>query len=716
MYYRNYVSQVDEMDCGVAALSMILKQYKSAVSLAYLRRLARTDMEGTTALGLVRAAQKLDFETKAVQSDMSLFETKDLPLPFIVHVIKNGELPHYYVILKIKNNSLVIADPDSTVGVVKMTKTKFESEWSGVAIFLVPQPTYKPVKQNKNSLFDFLPSLLQQRQLVINIVLAALLITIISIAGSYFLQAVIDTYIPNNMQNTLTTVALGLIVFYAFQSIFSYAQDFLLAILGQRLSIDIILGYIRHVFELPMDFFATRKTGEIVSRFSDASKIIDALASTVISIFLDVAIVIIVGTILAIQNMILFLVTIASLPIYIVIILAFSKAFERLNQKEMESNAKVSSAIIEDIRGIETIKSLNSESVRYGKIDTEFVDLLKKSLAYTKSDTLQQSLKTFIQLVLSVVILLVGSRLVIHSQLSIGQLMTYNALLGYFVSPLQSIINLQPKLQSAQVANNRLNEVYLVESEFKENRPYKKIEQLDGSIEVEHVFYRYGYGNDILKDISLVIRPNEKLTIVGMSGSGKSTLVKLFVDFFEPSKGEVFLNSHSIKNIDKHVLRTFINYVPQDPYIFSGTIEDNLRLGSRENVTEDDIQDACRISLIASDISKMPMQMATTLDENGSTLSGGQKQRITIARALLSPAKVLIFDESTSGLDAITEKQLIDNLVGLRFKTIIFIAHRLAIAKRTDNIIVLHDGKIVERGSHDELLQEKGYYYNLINS
>ncbi|WP_279490993.1 peptide cleavage/export ABC transporter [Lactiplantibacillus pentosus] len=716
MRWRNYVAQVDEMDCGVAALAMILKNYGSTTSLAYLRNIAKTSLEGTTALGLVKTAEKLGFETKAIQADMSLFELQDLPLPFIVHVTKNGDLQHFYVVVKASKTHVVIADPDPTVAVINMPRERFEKEWSGVALFFAPKSEYKPVKQDKGSLWGFVPSLLKQRRLVINIVLAAVLITIISICGSYFLQAVIDTYIPNNMHSTLAMVALGLIIFYTFQAIFTYAQNFLLAVLGQRLSIEIILGYIRHVFELPMSFFATRRTGEIVSRFTDASKIIDALASTIVSLFLDVSIVVIMGVILVIQNMTFFWITLLSLPVYAIVILAFNKSFERLNQKEMESNAILSSAIIEDLHGIETVKALNGETERYQKIDSEFVDYLRKSLAYLKADTLQQSLKLFIQLVLEVVVLWVGANLVIHNQLSVGELMTYNALLAYFVNPLQNIINLQTKLQSAKVANNRLNEVYLVASEFEESRPIHNESQLNGDIKIQNVSYRYGYGENVLDDINLTIQQQDKVAIVGMSGSGKSTLVKLLIDFYQPNNGDVMLNGFNVKNIDKHTLRTHINYIPQEPYIFSGTIEENIRLGNRDGVTQDDITNACQLALIDTDINKMSMQYQTKLDENGNTLSGGQRQRLTIARALLSPAQVLIFDESTSGLDAITEKRLIDNLVAMTDKTIIFIAHRLSIAKRTNHIIVLHDGQVVEEGTHAALLGEHGYYYDLINS
>lgn len=712
-----YIPQVDESDCGVAALAMILKNYGSRYSIARLRNLAKTDKEGTTALGLVKTAQKLNFETQAIQADMDLFKEKDITYPFIAHVVKNGTLEHYYVVLGSTKTHVIIADPDPTVKITKMSNRKFASEWTGVSLFFAPTSEYRPEKvDKKESLFSFIPVLFKQKRLVINIILAAILITIISILGSYFLQTVIDTYIPNNMNSTLAIISLGLIVLYIFQSMFTYSRDFLLSILGQRLAIDIILGYIKHIFELPMEFFATRKTGEIVSRFNDANKIIDALASTIISIFLDVGIVIIMGTVLVIQNSTLFFITLISLPIYVLIIWIFSKPFEKLNQKEMESGSVLNSSIIEDIHGIETIKALTSERQRYGKIDSEFVDYLKKSLSYIKADTLQQAIKLFLQLVLSVVVLWVGAIMVTKNKLSVGQLMTYNALLTYFVNPLQNIINLQPKLQSAKVANNRLNKVYLVNSEFKEKRSITNFSQLYGDIRIENVDYSYGYGENVLNNISLDIRSGEKLTIVGMSGSGKSTLVKMLVDFFKPNDGKIYINNYDVQNIDKHILRQFVNYIPQSPYVFSGSILENLTLGSRPNITEDDIMTACRIAEIDKDIKRMPLQFETVLDENGNTLSGGQKQRITIARALLSPARVLIFDESTSGLDSITENRIMNNLMKLQNLTVIFIAHRLSIAKKTNNIVVLDKGKIVEKGTHNELINKKGYYFNLLNN
>lgn len=715
-YKSIYVPQIDETDCGAACLAMILKNYHSQVSIAHLRHIAKTNTEGTTALGLVKTAEKFNMDVQAVKADMSLFNMKDIQYPFIVHVIKDGGLLHYYVVLKNTKRKIIVADPDPTSGIKKMSKKAFEKEWTGITLFMVPKADFKPVKEKKNNLLSLFPYMFKQKKLVRNIILAALLMTLISICSSYFVQGLIDTYIPNGTFTTLSVLAIGLLIAYVFNSIFLYGQQFLLNVLGQRLSIDLNLQYIKHIFELPMEFFTTRKTGEITSRFSDASRIIDALASTVISLFLDLSIVILMGIILAVQNMTLFLITLASLPLYAIVILGFSKRFERLNNDQMESNAVVSSSIIEDIQGIETIKALNSEQVRYRKIDSQFVDYLKKAFKYSKTEAFQTALKTFIRLSLNVIILWVGASVVMHNQMSIGELMAFNALLSYFIDPLQNIINLQPTLQAANVAQNRLNEVYLVQSEFKGKTSVNDSHDLNGDINFSHVDYRYGYGEDVLKDINLTIKDNEKLTIVGMSGSGKSTMVKLLVDFFSPTKGKVTFNGHSTRSINKHVLCSYVNYVPQTPYIFAGTIKENLLLGSRKNITEKEIEEACQIAEIKNDIEKLPLGFNTQLDENAKILSGGQKQRLTIARALLSPAKVLIFDEATSGLDTITEKKVVDNLIRLKNKTVIFIAHRLAIAERTDNIVVLNQGQIVEQGNHSELMAKHGYYYDLVKS
>lgn len=695
---------------------MVAKHYGSDYSLASLRDLAKTSMQGTTALGIVKAAQCIGFETKAVKADMSLFDNRNLSFPFIAHIVKEGKIPHYIVVYKAGDQTLTIADPDPSQKISKIQKSSFESEWTGVAIFLAPGASYEPKKESKNGLLSFIPLLFKSKRLILNIVTAALLVTVINVIGSYYLQVLIDSYIPDQLTSTLGFVSVGLLVTYCIGQVLAFARQYLLNVLGQRLSIDVLLSYIRHIFKLPISFFSTRRTGEIVSRFTDANAIIDVLGSAVITVFLDTGTVLILAIILSMQNITLLLLTLVALPIYALLILIFAGPFEKMNNERMQANSIVSSSIIEDISGMETIKSLTSEDQRYKKIDSEFVSYLKKSFNYSRAEAIQTALKTLVQLTMNVSVLWYGSTLVMENQISVGQLITFNTLLNYFVEPLLNIINLQTKLQAAKVANNRLNEIFLVQAEPENNHFLGTNSTLAGAIVLENVYVKLGYGANVISDINLEIRESEKVAIVGLSGSGKTTLGKVLVDFYPVSQGTVSIGETKLSSIDKKRLRQHINYLPQDPYIFSGTILENLTLGASESVSEEDIIRAVEIAEIRQDIERMPMGYRTELTSDATALSGGQKQRIALSRALLTQAKVLILDEATSSLDVATEKRIIDNLLNLKDKTIIFIAHRLNLAARCDCVYVMQDGYIIEQGSHSDLIAQRGQYYRLFNS
>ena len=579
---------------------------------------------------------------------------------------------------------------------------------------MAPSPNYQPHKDKNQGLTSFLPILINQKGLIINIILATVLVTLINIVGSYYLQSIIDTYVPNQTSSTLSVISICLVIVYALQQILSFAQDYLLIVLGQRLSIDVILSYIKHVFHLPMSFFATRRTGEIVSRFTDANSIIDALASTIISIFLDISTVLIISIILFLQNSSLFFISLLGLPIYAVIIFAFMKPFEKMNRNTMEANATLSSSVIEDINGIETIKSLASEKICYQKIDREFVDYLKSSFTYSSAESQQKALKKLAQLSLNVCVLWIGANFVMDGKMSLGQLITYNTLLYYFTNPLENIINLQSKLQTARVANSRLNEVYLVKSEFEEQKMVEDLSTIQGDMAFKGIHYKYDYGQDILSDINLTIKQGSKIALVGVSGSGKSTLAKMMVNFYNPSQGEIRLGDLNLNHIDKKSLRQHINYLPQQPYVFNGTILENLLLGAKEGTTREDILRAVELAEIREDIERMPLNYQTELTSDGTGISGGQRQRIALARALLTDASILILDEATSSLDILTEKRIVDNLMNLD-KTLIFIAHRLTIAERVEKVVVLDRGKIVEEGNHADLLAQNSFYTHLVN-
>ena len=680
-----YISQVDQRDCGVAALAMILKHYGSSYSLAYLRELAQTSREGTSALGLVEAGKQLGLETQAIRADLDLFKQEKLSYPFIVHVVKDGGLQHYYTVFGQTKGQLIIGDPDPSKKVIKMPLEEFEKEWTGVALFFVPGKTYIKYKEEVPGLLSFLPILFRRKGLITVIVLLSFLVTLVNIIGSYYLQSIIDRLIPQEDYSLLTMISLGLCIAYLAQQVFTFFKDYHLHRLGNYLSISVILPYIKHVLSLPISFFSSRRTGEITSRFGDANTIIDALASTILSIFLDVTIVITLAVALILQNRSLFLMTLTVVPLYVLIILAFYKLFEKENYQMMEANSQVNTAVIDDLRGIETLKSLRVEERRYQEIEVKFHDYLKKSLSKAKWQLTQDGLKTGIQLVFNVFILWYGAQLVMEGQLSAGQLITYNMLLNYFTTPLINIINLQSKIQQAKVANNRLQEVYVVNKEERGQLKELSFKQLD----LKGVSHRFSYQQETLHNIDLTINKGEKIALMGQSGSGKTTLAKILSGYYTKSSGYVSLDKASISHAE---LRQLVTYVPQQTYVFTGTILENLLLGLEGEVDEQLILKVCEQADILADIQKMPLGFQTQVSEDGG-LSGGQKQRLAIARALLSKQPILIFDEATSGLDRETESRVIANLAKLK-RTMIFIAHRSSVRQHVSRVVAMANGRL----------------------
>lgn len=714
MRYKYYTSQMDEEDCGVAALAMILKNYGSIIPLAKLRSLAKTTVEGTTIYGIVKAAKAYNLDALAIKANKELFKIEDLSFPFIIHVTKERKYLHYYVVTEIDDDLVTIADPDSSVGVIKISVAKLLDEWNGAAIFFSKNEKYVAVIEQNIDLARLARMLLKNKKIISLILSMASAILMMNVINSLAIQFIIDNTIPRAQVNALTAIVIGLMVMYIFNSCFLFIENFAMTLLGKKVSKDIVLRFMKHLFSLPLEFFATRRTGDIIVRFNDTNKVIEALSNSVVTLFLDVLIVLTMGIVLAIQNIQLLFIVILFLPIYLVIIFSFSKIFKKKNQIVMEKNAKISSLIIDNIKGIETVKALNAEEEQLIKIKHSFENFLDELMSYSICNSSQEAIKQFFQLLLNVLIIWLGAIQIIDHNFKLGQLIAFSALLGYFTTSLKNILDLQSKLQSAEVANKRLKDILTVPVEAKMGNIIQNVKDLVGNIEFNNVSCRYGYQNLVLKNINLKINQGEKLALVGSSGSGKSTIAKMLVGFLNPSQGLITLNDINIENIDKKTLRSYINYVPQAPYTISDTIWNNLTLGCSFKVTKDEVDEACKIAMIDDFINTLPLGYNTKLDEDATIFSGGQKQRITIARAILSKSKVIIFDESTSGLDALTERKIVTNLLKLENRTIIFIVHRLSVAKLVNNILVLENGNIIEQGTHMQLLKNGEIYRQFV--
>lgn len=704
------VKQHDITDCAAACLATVSKQYGLKLSITKIREVAGTDKQGTNAYGVIKAAEELGFSAKGVRGDQEAFFT-GFPLPAIAHVVMDNSLLHYVVIHKITEEQVVIADPAK--GIVKYAPEEFLQLWTGVLILLVPSTRFKKGDETKGLFKRFFGLLVPQRRLILSVFLASLVYTILGILGSFYFKFIMDDILPNNLSKTLHVVSIGIILLNLFKIVLNAFRAHLLLYLSQKLDISLILGYYNHVLQLPMNFFGTRKVGEIISRFMDASKVREAISGATLTIMIDTLMAIAGGVILYTQNASLFAIALIMVVLYGIIVFSFNKPVRNIQKEQMENNAQLTSYLVESLNGIETLKCFNAESKAAIETEQKFVRLLKSIFKGGWISNLGGSLTGTVASLGGVVILWVGSYSVIQGSITVGQLLTFNALLAYFVDPIKNLINLQPMMQTAIVASDRLGEILDLEAERSEQE-YSKIkpESLKGKIEIKGLDFRYGTRKLVLKDINLTINPGEKIALVGESGSGKTTLVRLLLNLYQWEKGEILINDYHINDLNLNSLRERIAYISQDVFLFSGTIYENLTLGI-ESPSLEVIVEAAQMGGAHDFITELPLRYETRLEENGANLSGGQRQRLAITRALLKRPDILIMDEATSNLDSISEKAIEQTInehtSGI---TTIIIAHRLSTIMRCDRIYVMDKGEFVECGSHNQLMANKGMYYN----
>lgn len=706
------IKQHDYKDCGCACLATICNTYGLRYPISKIREVAGTDKEGTSALGVIKASEKLGFAAKGVKANKYEDIFGDIPLPAIAHVVIDNTMLHYVVIHKISEKEIIVADPAK--GIVKYKPNDFFNIWTKILIILVPTVNFKKGNEVKGVFTRFFDLLKPQKGLLVNIFLASILITVFGIIGSFYFKFLLDDIVPNNLKQSLTVFSIGFISLSIFKVVMEAFRTQLLIHLGQRLDIPLMLGYYEHVINLPMNFFGTREVGEIISRFNDASNIREAISGVALTMMIDVFMVLIGGSILYSQSSFLFGLTIVPLAVYGIIVFAFKSSIEKANRETMEGNAKLTSYLVESLNGIETIKAFNSEREVNLETEKRFIKFIKSIVKNECINNFQVSLKSMVKSIFAIVILWIGTAQVLNGKISFGELLTFNALLAYFLEPIENIINLQPTLQTAIVAAERLSEILDLELE-KSEKEHKKInpKSLKGKIEFKNVNFRYGTRNLILKNINININKGERIALVGESGSGKTTLAKLLLNFYQCEKGEIIINEYNVLDINIESLRDKIAYISQETFLFNGTILENLMLGN-PYLTYEEVIDACKKAQIHDFINSLPLRYSTLVEENGSNFSGGQKQRLSIARAILRKPEILIMDEATSNLDSITEKAIERTIHEFsEGMTTVIIAHRLSTIMRCDNIYILEKGEIKEKGNHKELINQKGRYYKL---
>ena len=736
-----YVRQHDTTDCAAACLAMVCLHYKKEITITKLRDMMGTDLKGTNLVGLQKAANELGFTTAAVRVDRENF-LSDFSLPCIAQVITDQGLAHFVVVFKkttikdddarhkhmVKENELrqdetkkfkckdyvVIGDPANELK--KISLDEFYKNFTGVLLLLNPTSEFKPGKQKKGGMLKrYIDLLLPQKKLFIYAIISSVLITVLGIVSSIFNRALMDEVLPYGLQSLLVTLILVFSVVGLTSTLISTVRQWILIYLSIKVDIPLMLGYFGHVFKLPMKFFATRKTGEITTRYSDASTIKSVLTSIALSVVMDVVMAIGTGIILFRMNSTLFGISLFSTMLSLLLVIIFKQPYKRINEETMQQSAILNSQMIESLRGIETIKCNASEDRELENLEREYIKSLKISLKSSKISTGQSLISSLISTILGMVTTYVGIMQVLNGQMTLGGYMAFSTLSSYFTSPISDLIGMQMSIQEASISMKRLTEIMDYESEQKDDQEYTEMEQIDGDIEFKDVTFRYGNRSPALNHVSFTIPKGKKVALVGSSGSGKSTITKLLLKYYEPESGEIDVNGINLNEYSNQSVRRAISYVPQNIELFSKTIYDNIRI-SRPEATLDEVKAAAKKADAYEFIRKLPLQFHTFLEEAGNGLSGGEKQRIALARAFLKDSNLYILDESTSNLDFGTENIIFDMIYNqLADRSMLIVAHRLSTVRDCDMILVMDHGEIVERGTHDELLAKQGRYYDLWN-
>lgn len=703
-----FYAQQSQSDCGAACLVMIGRYWNKRFSINYLRDIANVDRNGASLRGLVAAAESMGFATRPVKASLDQLSKQKLP------AIAHWENQHYVVVYEITRNRVIIGDPE--VGQRNLTHAQFQSGWTGYALLLQPTVLLKDVQEASQPFWQFLELIKPHWTILSEVFIASLLIQLFGLTAPLLTQLLLDRVVVQGSTMTLTAVGVGLLLFGLFRVAMTGLRQYLLDHTAHRVDLALIVGFIRHTLRLPLSFFESRYVGDIVSRVQENRKIERFLTGEALSILLDLLTVFVYVGLMVWYSWRLALLVLVVVPLFLGLALLTTPFLRRISREIFNTVVGESSYLIECLTGVRTIKSMAVEqTVRW-----HWEELLNRSIRATLSGhIINNKLQIFsstIEAVSTTVLLWYGAWLVIQNQLTIGQLVAFNMLLGSVITPFQRLTVLWNEVQEVVIAVERINDV--LDSEPEEGwRPqvYPCLPAINGHIRFENVTFRYHPESEInvLENLSFEIQPGQMVALVGRSGSGKTTVAKLVLALYPPTEGKILIDGHDLTSISRQSLRRQIGVVDQDTFLFGSSIRENISIGHPE-ATLEEIIEAAHQAGADSFIQQLPLGYETQIGEGGGLLSGGQRQRLAIARALLGNPQLLILDEATSNLDAESERIIQSNLnTVLRNRTTLIIAHRLSTVRKADSILVLDRGILVEQGTHDELMTKRGQYFYL---
>ncbi|MBV6655870.1 MAG: peptidase domain-containing ABC transporter [Mameliella sp.] len=721
-----HYSQHDAMDCGPACLRMVAQYYGQRYTLADLRSRAYIDREGVSLAGLEAAATAIGF--RAIPVKLPLESTEDrlgadqAPLPLIVY----WEQRHFVVVYKLSKKYVWIADPAS--GKRKITRTEFYRHWAsdgdeGLALLLEPQPAF--YEEEGSPPFSSFPLqylfqyLRPYRAYFVQLILGLVLASIFQLLFPFLTQAIVDIGIQNADLSFINLILIGQLLLFTGRLTVNILQNKILLHLGTRINVALIADFLQQLMRLPIAFFDTKLTGDLLQRIGDHRRIEQFLTTTSLNFLFSAFSLLIFGAVLLIYNGVIFLVFLGSSILYLGWILLYLRKRQRIDHARFAQLSDNQSNLIELIQGMPEIKLQNSGAKRRWQWMNIQTRLFRANLSALNVEQTQDAGASAIAQVKDILITILAAKLVIEGKMTLGMLLAIQFIIGQVNLPLSRLAEFLRSWQDARLSLSRLLEI---QNEEPEENPSDRTTLYDAfpaqhNIQVKGLSFRYNpLSGPVLENISLDIPQGKVTAIVGVSGSGKTTLVKLLLGFYEPEEGQIRVGNQLLRQISKARWRAACGAVLQDGFVFSDTIANNIAESS-PSIDQQRLFKAAEIANLHGYIEALPLGYNTKVGAMGNGLSQGQRQRLLIARAIYKAPDFLFFDEATNALDANNERDIIGNLHQFfEGRTVVVVAHRLSTVSQADQIVVLDQGRIVEQGAHNDLVARKGYYYQLVKN
>lgn len=722
-----FIQQPDSMDCGPVSLQMVAKYYGKEFSLNKLRQLTFTVKDGVSLFAISEAAEQIGFKTVGGKITFDQL-VNDALLPCIVH----WDQEHFVVIYDIKRDlkkrvNIYVADPAK--GKQKYTESEFKEHWistksygkdSGILLLLEPTQTFykqESKKENTKSLRFLFSYFIKYKRFFWQLIIGILLGSLFQLIFPFLTQAIVDTGIINRDIGFIYLILAAQLFFTISRMSVEFIRRWILLHISTRINISLISDFFIKLMKLPMSYFDTRLTGDILQRIDDHERVENFLTSKTLSTVFSFFTLIVFSIVLWLYSFKIFFVFFIGSFLYAVWILLFLRKRRELDFKFFEIRAKNQNKTYQLIQGMQEMKLQNSEKQKRWEWEDIQADLFQINISALKLEQTQEAGNVFINETKNIIITIIAALSVISNEMTLGMMLATQYIIGQLTLPIEDLVHFIRDLQDTKISLERINEIHQKDDENK-GKEYKTIDLKCKTIVINSLTFQYEgpHSKKVLNDISLTIPQGKVTAIVGASGSGKTTLIKLLLKYYNPVKGKILVDENNLQNFNSTWWRNQCGAVMQDGFVFSESIAKNIAQCDDE-INLEKLEKAAKIANIHNFIMELPLKYNTIIGNEGQNLSQGQRQRVLIARAVYKNPDFLFFDEATNALDANNEKAIVENLEEFyKGKTVIVVAHRLSTVKNADQIVVLDNGKIVEIGNHITLTTTRGAYFRLVKN